>query len=303
MRISTLRYFYEVAQIKSISKVATNFHISQPALSNQLFKLESEFGETLFERSNRGVELTEKGKILFKYAKEIVMQYDNLVQDMRSDNTENLKVKMNISSIYANFIVNRASDRIIEIFNETDVYINNDYIANESAMLLNNRADLAIGCNSIFDYDINSDFIGSDKMIIVSNREIELDKIDEMPIALLNDRIETSAKPNTKLKYRNIVMRTDSFDILKGYVMKNDCIAAIPRAAVTEDLKSGVLVDLNATEYEWSYNFYINYKKDIDDKLKEHIISFRDYLRDILADIRQSEINNKLAIEIEKCNL
>ena len=96
MRISTLRYFYEVAQIKSISKVAANFHISQPALSNQLFKLESEFGEKLFERSNRGVELTEKGEILYQYAKEIIMQYDNLLQDMKSESHDQRKIKINI---------------------------------------------------------------------------------------------------------------------------------------------------------------------------------------------------------------
>lgn len=131
MRISTLRYFYEVAQIKSISKVAAIFHISQPALSNQLFKLESEFGEKLFERSNRGVELTEKGEILYEYAKEIIMQYDNLLQDMKSESPDQRKIKISISNIYANYVVNKVSNSIIKIFSETDVYINNDYIANE----------------------------------------------------------------------------------------------------------------------------------------------------------------------------
>ena len=56
-------YFYEVAELKSISKVSNNLHISQPALSHQLSSLEKQLGVTILERSNRGVKLTEQGKI------------------------------------------------------------------------------------------------------------------------------------------------------------------------------------------------------------------------------------------------
>ena len=68
MRISSLRYFYEVAQLKSISKISNNLHISQPALSHQISKLEKYLGVKLLERSNTGVELTTKGQVMYKYA-------------------------------------------------------------------------------------------------------------------------------------------------------------------------------------------------------------------------------------------
>ena len=69
MNIESLRYFSEVAMLKSISKVADKSHISQPALSNQLLKLELELGVKLFERSNRGVNLTEYGEMLFQFSR------------------------------------------------------------------------------------------------------------------------------------------------------------------------------------------------------------------------------------------
>ena len=82
MRISSLMYFYEVAELKSISKVSNNLHISQPALSHQLSSLEKELGVKILERSNKGVKLTDKGKILYNYSKEMIKLHNNLLDDI-----------------------------------------------------------------------------------------------------------------------------------------------------------------------------------------------------------------------------
>lgn len=72
MRITSLAYFYEVAQLKSISKVSGNLHISQSALSHQLSNLEKELNAKLFERSNKGLALTQKDK-MFKQELEYIL--------------------------------------------------------------------------------------------------------------------------------------------------------------------------------------------------------------------------------------
>ena len=56
---NTLCFFFQNRRGKSISRVAQASHISQPALSQQMQRLEEEVGQKLFERSNRGIELTE----------------------------------------------------------------------------------------------------------------------------------------------------------------------------------------------------------------------------------------------------
>ncbi|PEQ88262.1 LysR family transcriptional regulator [Bacillus cereus] len=72
MEIRVLRYFIAVANEESISAAAKQLHLSQPTLSRQLKDLEMELGTDLFIRGNRKISLTEKGKYLFKKAKEIV---------------------------------------------------------------------------------------------------------------------------------------------------------------------------------------------------------------------------------------
>ena len=61
----------------SISKAASFLYISQPAITKSIKKLESELGITLFNRSPKGVKLTENGKIFFEYIKNGVESFMN----------------------------------------------------------------------------------------------------------------------------------------------------------------------------------------------------------------------------------
>ena len=58
-------YFYRIALAKNITKAAEEIHISQPALSKAMSKLEKKMGCQLLYRDKKGVELTQAGKILF----------------------------------------------------------------------------------------------------------------------------------------------------------------------------------------------------------------------------------------------
>lgn len=65
--LSLYRIFYTVAQCGSISAAARRLYISQPAISKSISSLESELQTHLFERTSRGVSLTEEGLLLFQH--------------------------------------------------------------------------------------------------------------------------------------------------------------------------------------------------------------------------------------------
>ena len=50
-----------------MTKASEELHISQPAISQAIKKLEDQLGGILFIRSNKGMELTKEGKMLFEY--------------------------------------------------------------------------------------------------------------------------------------------------------------------------------------------------------------------------------------------
>lgn len=69
INLNTLKYFYEIANVKNITKASENLNVSQPALTKALKQLESDMNTKLFNRSKKGVTLTEEGEILYEYTR------------------------------------------------------------------------------------------------------------------------------------------------------------------------------------------------------------------------------------------
>ena len=84
MTILQLKYVIAIANSKSFREAASRLFVSQPALSSTIRELEEEIGIQLFERTNKGIRLTEPGKEFLVYAKEAVSQYE-LIEDRYLD--------------------------------------------------------------------------------------------------------------------------------------------------------------------------------------------------------------------------
>lgn len=67
--ISRYITFRVAAECKSVSEAAKKLYVSQPTVSAELSALEKELKARLFFRSNRGITLTEEGKVLYEYIK------------------------------------------------------------------------------------------------------------------------------------------------------------------------------------------------------------------------------------------
>ena len=57
MDTRVIKYFLTVAQVNNITKAAKQLHITQPTLSRQIMDLEKELGITLFDRTQRKMEI------------------------------------------------------------------------------------------------------------------------------------------------------------------------------------------------------------------------------------------------------
>lgn len=82
MELYTMRYVLAVAEHENFSLAAQACHVGQPALSQQVARLEKELGVALFTRSSRGAALTEAGREFVRRAGEIVQRSDALLAEM-----------------------------------------------------------------------------------------------------------------------------------------------------------------------------------------------------------------------------
>ncbi|MDF2116324.1 LysR substrate-binding domain-containing protein [Roseiarcaceae bacterium H3SJ34-1] len=88
MELRHLRYFLAVAEHLNFGRAAAALHTAQPALSQQIRKLEHELGGPLFERTKRYVALTGLGRNLLVEAQAIVEAADGLAIRMRDTSGE-----------------------------------------------------------------------------------------------------------------------------------------------------------------------------------------------------------------------
>jgi DNA-binding transcriptional LysR family regulator len=80
MDIIKLRCFVALSECLSFSLAAYELNISQSSLSKHIMSLEKELGVEIFERRGRNTLLTEMGKTLSAHARNILLEYDRLVQ-------------------------------------------------------------------------------------------------------------------------------------------------------------------------------------------------------------------------------
>ena len=77
MELRHLRSFVVVAEEGNITRAAQRLHISQPPLTRQIQQLEAELDTALFERTSRGVELTDAGRVLLEDARQVLRDVEH----------------------------------------------------------------------------------------------------------------------------------------------------------------------------------------------------------------------------------
>ena len=120
MNINQLKYVLEVAASSSMREASTKVHVSQPALSASIRELEEELGILIFERTNKGISLTEEGRDFINYAKKAVGQYE-ILED-RYLSRDSGKERFSVSTQHYNFSIKAFTDVIRKMQPEKYVF-------------------------------------------------------------------------------------------------------------------------------------------------------------------------------------
>lgn len=169
MTFQQLKYILEIARCGSINKAASNLFISQSNISNSVKELEKELNIIIFDRTNKGVDLTNKGKEFISYIRPLIEQKEKIEQFYSSEVSEPL-LSFSVSSqrypftvdAFINFINQRNVNRYDLHIKETDMYQVIDDI-------YNNKSDVGI----IFLSDMTEKFIRK----VLKSKNIEFNEI------------------------------------------------------------------------------------------------------------------------------
>lgn len=103
MTLQQLHYAITISEAGSLNKAAEVLYIAQPSLTSSMQELERELGITIFNRSGRGVTLTQDGAEFLLYARQVYNQYESLMD--KYGQSHNLKKKFGVSTQHYSFAV------------------------------------------------------------------------------------------------------------------------------------------------------------------------------------------------------
>lgn len=285
MNITALEYFREVVETKSISKVATNRHISQSALSQNIHKLEDELGLILLERSNKGVIPTEAGRILFKHSGTMLRIYDKMKEEFNAlqSNVESVRINGSLSLVDYSLpcvlykVKKKHPSYNFEMHARSNIESIND--------LINELTDLCFVTEQPCDDRLEFGRIGKERIVLVANKDsripdvIEVQDLQKHEMVLLDDDTLTiSSFLKRKLKTVSltidkipIMFKVDSIPAAKSSISNNLGMCFLPYMSIKKELYEKKFKIVEVLNFDLDYDIYVvtqkiaNRNKAIDD--------------------------------------
>ena len=112
MKLQQLRYVVKVAECGSITEASRRLFVSQPSITASIRDLENEMGVHIFERTNKGVIVSEEGETFLGYARQVLDQAELL--EGKYKGTSEQVPHFSVSCQHYSFAVNAFVDVIRE---------------------------------------------------------------------------------------------------------------------------------------------------------------------------------------------
>ena len=171
INLNFLKYYYEVANAKNITKASEILNISQPALTKAIKELENELNTTLLIRNKKGVVLTEQGKILYEYTKVMLQKLQTAISTI--DNPKEYEKNIYIGTTTTNFLEpilpilkelkRKYSNIQIHIFLEEIDVLENYRKLGKMDIIIKNDYEVINNLEKIKSFSIQDSFIASRK--------------------------------------------------------------------------------------------------------------------------------------------
>jgi len=254
MHLRRLNYFLRISELGSLNRASEALRIAQPALSRQMRMLEEELSTVLFERTPRGMKLTEEGERLRSEIVGPLRQLDFAFANAGLSGNQiagSVAIGMppSVRKVLAKPLVNRILSEepgIIARIVEGEV----DHLAE---WLLQGELDCAVICGPTPDERIVDRPLLVEELFLVGPQNSELDpgmaiKFDQLPkFPLLLPHARYGLIPIIeKLSYINnikldVAHRVNSLELIKDMIGDGLGYSILPLSAITMESRQGKL--------------------------------------------------------------
>jgi DNA-binding transcriptional LysR family regulator len=279
MELKTLKAFCTVVEHGSFSAAADILCITQPAVSLQIRSLEEELGVVLFNRAYQKIILTESGNVVYEYAKRILTLVDELSYALDEINSlAKGKLRIGASTIVGEYVLPSLLADFKKTYPNIDISLHIGDTVEVIDDVLKGEVEIGVVGANIVACDIRErlrfeKFIEEELTLIVpakhkwvEEKSIELSRLKEEPFILrsegsgarmtLEKRLEEVGLKDEDL---NVVMELGNTEAIKKSVASGIGISIVPKKTIENELRLGLLKEININNVDLSMKFYIVY--------------------------------------------
>jgi DNA-binding transcriptional LysR family regulator len=261
MDLLQLEHFLAVVEERTFTRAAERVGRTQPAISQSVKKLEDEVGAPLFARDLHEVSLTDAGKVLVEYARNMVRARDDAMRDVGALKT--LKAgTLNIAAheSAAVYLLPAPLRTYLRQFPDVKVGIFRSRLSDIPRQVLDRDVDVGFVKDEPKFRELKGVDVHLDEMILVASPDHRMAGRANVGVRDLGGEQFVlhhlcSATEETILRLFDehrtpcrIVAELFSFENIKSFVQAGIGLAIVPRITVAEELRNGSLTQIPVKE-------------------------------------------------------
>lgn len=260
-KLDLYKVFCKVGKSESFSKAARDLYMTQPAVSQAIMQLERELDIRLFNRTPKGVSLTNEGKLLFEYVNSAINLID--VGEEKILEFKNLTVgelKIGVGDTISRYFLLPYLEAFHNKYPNIKFKIINGTTLELCSILKSGEVDIAI-CNfPIADstlelrpcIDIHDIFVCGEKYKDIVSGPVSLDQVVQLPLIFLEKKSNSRRYVEDYMMSKGIKISPEfelgSHDLLLEFAKINLGIACVTKEFSQEYLNKGMLYEVKLNE-------------------------------------------------------
>lgn len=244
MDIELYRTFLAVADAKSFTVAAQIVGRTQPAVSQQIKRLEDALGHPLFERAAKAFTLTEHGKSLLRPARAIVAtQAEVMEATRRSGFTGNIVV--GVADAYVDRILKDVTREFMAVLPEATLSVVIDDSLGLSRRIADGSVDLAFVTEG--NCPTRGPIAFCDRLVVVGPSAVNLSQLDPLPVAIWDERNEDETPLGALLASMNrryrVVYACRSVHAQHLAIVSGLCVSVLAEGSMVEGERAYIKED------------------------------------------------------------
>lgn len=259
VNLELYRVFYAVAKCGSLTKAAEELYISQPAVSQAIKQLENQLGGKLFNRTHRGMELTEPGgRQMFdavEQALKLFNQAETHYAELKNTATGVLRICAS-DTVATHFLIDYIKT-YHERYPNVKIVIQDGTSAETIELIKNRKGDIGFVNLPVDDHEVNLTdkvmqlhdiFVASEAFSELTDEVVPLSRLQDYPLLMLELSTATRQAIVGYAHSLGIHLHPEvelaSLELMAELAKKGIGIACIPREFVRHELEAGTLKEI-----------------------------------------------------------